>query len=395
MISDKEKKHDLNIDLLKIIVMVMVICLHYLSHQDFLHSDVGSPMYFMAWFLYGACVVSVDVFVIITGFYACGRQLDYNTRITRLLSTVLSAELCSMIVCLFCMVVFGAKLTLKNVIFSCFPTITNTNWFITAYVLLLILSPFIDKVVSKINMGSYKRALILMFLFICIFPSMSLQYRLMTKIEPGIVVLFLFLYMLGGYIRIYGRIKAGGVFGVIYLLTACILVLSKYILDLLIVKGPAVIANRLGKELIGKYSDKFYEYSSFVVVIGAFCLFMFFKNLKIKSNKSVIKGGTAFLASATLSVYVGHDQYLLRQDILWNRIVNTDILVKESCRILLLPAMMAATAVLIYVFFAVVHNLIIKQLIGSVIKTELFRHTVGKIENSKLCEFYKRFVDGF
>ncbi|MCI9219918.1 MAG: acyltransferase family protein [Lachnospiraceae bacterium] len=210
MTDHKEKKRDLNIDLLKILVMVMVICLHYLSHQDFLHSDVGSPMYFMAWLLYGACVVSVDVFVIITGYYACGKQFDYKHQITRLLSIVANAGICSMIVYFLCMIAFGAELTLDNFVFSCFPTITNTNWFVTAYVLLLIFSPIVDKVVLKINKEVYRRTLILMFLFICVFPSMSLQYRLMTKIEPGVIVLFVFLYMLGGYIRSYGETRLGG-----------------------------------------------------------------------------------------------------------------------------------------------------------------------------------------
>lgn len=209
--ADRENKRDLNIDLLKIIVMVMVICLHYLSHQKFLHSyDIGSPMYFMSWFLYGACVVSVDVFVIITGFYACGKKFEHKSKIIRLMSVLLNAQLCSVFVGFLCIVVFGADFSLKNFIFSCFPTITNTNWFITAYVLLLMLSPILDKVTFRMSKKTYKRVLILMFLFICFFPSISLQYRLMTKIEPGVIALFVFLYMVGGYIRLYGTTKTGG-----------------------------------------------------------------------------------------------------------------------------------------------------------------------------------------
>ncbi len=71
------KKRDVNIDLLKILVMLMVMSLHYLSHQRFLTQyQLGSSMYFLSWFLYGVCVVSVDVFALITGYFICAGRLS-------------------------------------------------------------------------------------------------------------------------------------------------------------------------------------------------------------------------------------------------------------------------------------------------------------------------------
>ena len=86
----EKKDRDLNLDVLKIIIMLMVMCLHYLSHQNFLHMyEIGTPMYFMSWFLYGVCVVSVDVFVIITGYFMCGRNFKPEKHVHRVLDILL------------------------------------------------------------------------------------------------------------------------------------------------------------------------------------------------------------------------------------------------------------------------------------------------------------------
>lgn len=387
------KKRDVNIDLLKILVMLMVMSLHYLSHQRFLTQyQLGSSMYFLSWFLYGVCVVSVDVFALITGYYLCGKTFSAKKLLDRIFEVLLSAQFCSVLIGCLCIFFFGEEISVGNLLYSFFPTLTNTNWFITAYVLLLIISPMLDRLATKISESVYKRTLILMFLFISVFPSISLQYRVMTKIESGVIVLFAFLYLLGGYIRMYGcnigRLQAFFV----YTCSTILLVFSKFVIDYIIKKVPA-IANKLGPDLIGKYGDKFYEYSSFLVVIGAFALFMVFAKMKIEGNGLICKI-IRFMAMSTLTVYVCHDQYIIRQEILWNRIVNTDKFVKGNMQIVKLPIMMLLTVIIMYVIFSVAHNLIVTPLITILIRTKIVKNIKKHILCSRIYTTYIKFVTG-
>lgn len=391
----EKKDRDLNLDVLKIIIMLMVMCLHYLSHQNFLHMyEIGTPMYFMSWFLYGVCVVSVDVFVIITGYFMCGRNFKPEKHVHRVLDILLSTQFCSIIIGLICYIVFKETVGKEDIIRTIFPTATNTNWFITAYVLLLILAPIADVFVKKINQSTYKRVIMLMFLFICVLPTISFQYRLMTKIEPGVIVLFLFLYLVGGYLSRY-RVHVRKTYSaIIYMTTVFLLVVSKFFLDYIISNVP-LIANKLGSELSEKYADKFYEYSSFLVVVGAIALFCYFREIKL-STSTTGKNIISFLSTSTLTVYVCHDQQIFRKNVLWNKIVNTDLLVTGKFSIILLPALMIITVIAIYILFACFHNFVIKEFISKkVMNSDICGKSKKLIINSKIYSLYMRFISGF
>lgn len=379
--NDREAKFDI----LKILVMIMVICLHFLSHQEFLKTT-NSQLYYMSWFLYGLCVVSVDVFVLITGYFTCGSTFNKASFINRITRLLLCTWFCSMLVGSFCIIFGGAELSVNNIIFSCFPTFTNTNWFITAYLLLLIVSPIVSKMISKLNQTGYRCIVLLLFLLISVFPTFSFQYRLQTKIEPGVIALFVFLYILGGYIRKYDiKIKSYLAF-IIYVIVSIALLLSKVLLDY-IINHSSSIYEKLGENLARQYADKFYEYSSFMVIIGAVALFLAIKNSKILSNIKLRNNVVSMLSASTLSVYVCHDQYIFRQDILWNKLVFTDGIIFDSgsLAIVLLPIMMFLTCFLIFSIFSLVHIFVVKPLILDFIMNLGFVKTLNeKIQNSKV-----------
>lgn len=71
----EKPKRNLNLDLLRIICMLMVVCLHFFNHGG-LHDSMtpGSCNWFLGNFLYAASLVAVNCFVILSGYFLCTAQ---------------------------------------------------------------------------------------------------------------------------------------------------------------------------------------------------------------------------------------------------------------------------------------------------------------------------------
>ncbi len=385
------KDRVVNIDLLKILVILMVISLHFLSHQNYLHSyDFGSAMYFLAWIIYSFCICSVDVFVIITGFFLSTNVYSSEKHLNRLIKILLCTQIISVIVGIFCVVIFNEKVSTTDMIRTVFPTFTNTNWFITSYFLLILISPFLNKLMCVLGQKTLRNFLILLFFGLCFFPTVSFQYRIVTKTVPGVAILFALLYMIGGYIRKYNiNVKRA----LLIFVSLCFLIfLSKVFLDILILNFP-FISNKLGVELVSKYSDKFFEYSSFLVVLAALALFLCFKNLTLNFNFKINKY-ISELAACSLTVYIFHDQQILRKSILWDKIVNIDLLIRGQFEILLLPLAVVLTSICIYLISYMLHIIFVKQIVyNKLLNLNIIKNLEKRFINCSLYKKYEKFIN--
>lgn len=67
-----KNKRKLNYELLRIIAMLMIVCLHYLSKGSFLDNPERSDMTmtgYAVWFVEALCLVVVNVYVLISGYF--------------------------------------------------------------------------------------------------------------------------------------------------------------------------------------------------------------------------------------------------------------------------------------------------------------------------------------
>ena len=65
-----EKKRNLNIEVLRVVSMFMVIVLHALGHGGVLdYYQLGDSGYFIFWLIEAFCMVAVNCFVLITGYF--------------------------------------------------------------------------------------------------------------------------------------------------------------------------------------------------------------------------------------------------------------------------------------------------------------------------------------
>lgn len=117
-------------------------------------------------------------------------------------------------------------------------------------------------------------------------------------------------------IRIYNipeklKLNKNFYFLLIYFIFAIIVTIGMLLLD--------YIGNAFGKENL---REKFLQYNNILVLIESIVLFMYFKQLDIKSSKliKVIE----FMVPLTLAVYLIHEQSQLRT-VLYNKILHTEI----------------------------------------------------------------------
>ena len=155
-----------NIELLRIISMLGIISLHYFN-SDF--GGVGTTLSFpgVRWiFAYAIISLSiplVNCFVLITGYFMGNkRELSIGKVCELLLITAFYGSASYLIACLKGLTVFS----IKGLVCAIIPFFEGKRWFVETYLILLLVAPFINIIISECE----RRALtILLFIQILLF----------------------------------------------------------------------------------------------------------------------------------------------------------------------------------------------------------------------------------
>lgn len=243
--------------------------------------------------------LGVILFILITGYFSTSK--NYNLK--KILSLIIHTFFYSLIFLLVGLI-FNKDISIKILLKSIFPVTFNQYWFVSSYVVLFLLIPFLNKLISNLSKREYLYFLIIMSLFINILPSITL-----TNFPINNIGYLIYIYFLGGYLKLYGKSNQKKFQ---YLITSLIFYIIPIILTI-ILELLALKINFL--------SDKIYNYlslNSIFLYISAISLFMFFKNIKINSkfNKVIL-----FFSTTTFGVYLIHENHFIR-DILWKNFFN-------------------------------------------------------------------------
>lgn len=96
----------------------------------------------------------------------------------------------------------GNSLSPREVLNAAFPFIVGKRWFVETYIILILLAPFINKLLCALRQQDYRLLLSFQLAFFCVWYSLGLSAPLL---DDGYgIINFLTLYMLGGYIQLYG-----------------------------------------------------------------------------------------------------------------------------------------------------------------------------------------------
>ena len=167
------------------------------------------------------------------------------------------------------------------------PVVTKQYWFITIYFVLCILAPFLNIYIEHISQKQFINLLLTLFVLFCILPTIGyiLNFRAIVEDAGYGIVNFIFLYMLGRYIRLYYKASIN-----------CYYYLGVYLLAGISIAASNIILSHI----LGFKFDSLISYNTIFCLVGSVGLFLFFSTLNFKSK--LINN----ISKYCLAVYVLH-----------------------------------------------------------------------------------------
>ncbi|MBO5144524.1 MAG: acyltransferase [Lachnospiraceae bacterium] len=311
-----KKNRQLNYELLRIIAMLMIVCLHYLGKGGLLPEPSGADMNavgYMAWLIEAFCLVSVNVYVLISGYFGVDSisvQTDENPisfrkvlrRPCKIWHQVLFYSLT--IGCI-ALLIGAQEFDLYQFFSYCFPIVTEHYWFASAYVVLCLLMPFLNAGFSRLRQKEIEYLLAGLLLVFSISKTV-LPMQLPWDKDGYDVLWFVILYLTGAYLKRYEWkfLKDRWKSGVLYLGSTAVIFASFFFLRLLFLK-----TGRLEKMINYGYS-----YNFFTCYTGAVGLFLTFRQEKESPWLERFRKPIELFSGAAFGVYLIHEHVNLRYE---------------------------------------------------------------------------------
>jgi len=195
--NNKINNRDSNIELLRIFSMILIICFHYIYKSNFQYNELtfNNLIIKSGWFL---GELGVNLFILITGYYLCKSKPTIKKTIL-LIIQIIFYNLINYVIG------YSLKYNGLTDISLIFPIITKKYWFITAYLLVYILSPYCNKLINKLTKREFQKFLLINLVIWCLIPTIFGFFYNTTEelLFYNRFIWLLFMYFIGSYIRIY------------------------------------------------------------------------------------------------------------------------------------------------------------------------------------------------
>ena len=144
-----ERKY--NIDLLRILSMIMIIILHFNKFGGFLqNNNLNENMYI--WVTEFLCIGAVNIFGLISGYF----MINSKFNIRKAMRLELQVLTYSVIIYFVAVILNISEFSITQTLYSFFPTITARYWFMTAYIGLYMLSPFLNMFLQRLTKKQFQ-----------------------------------------------------------------------------------------------------------------------------------------------------------------------------------------------------------------------------------------------
>lgn len=298
----RKRARQANIELLRIIAMLMVVTLHYFVKGEAsvsLMEDTGA-VNLIIWYLKGMCIVTINLYVLISGYFL----LEATWKISRLISLWCQTIFYSVgiPVVFLCLGVGDVKQWgMYDWINVIFPVQMEHYWFVTAYAVMYLFVPALSAGVKQLSKRQHELVIAGLLLIFSV-PKTILPIHIPTDKYGYDFGWFLCLFVIAAYIRLYGipfLDKKGKSFAVYFLVVTAMWGMSL---------GFAFLS-RKGLPLLYAL-DMIYCYNHVLVLIAALGLFYTF--LYIRIPQGAVSNIICRISSYSLGVYLLHENLAVR-----------------------------------------------------------------------------------
>lgn len=342
--SSTKPKRSSNIELFRIITMLIIVAHHYVVNSGLLacideKSVLDLKDYFLLILGWGG-KTGINCFVLITGYYMCKSKITFK-KYMKLLAEVIFYS----IVIYFLFVLSGyiqfSRISLTHAIF---PFFDISSGFTSCFLLFYLFIPYINILVNNMNEKQHIRLILLCAFIYTVLPSL-----LKGNVIFNYITWFTIIYIIASYLRIYQK----EIFDNKLLIT--LLLIFSILLSWLSV---IVIANSTVNQSGAIYTCYHYvnDSNKILALITSVFAFLFFKNLNIEYSQTINK-----IAASTFGVLQIHTNGEYMRTWLWQTVCkNVQIYQMQSFIVIFLHSVVSV--ILIYTICTFIDQLRIKYL---------------------------------
>ncbi|MDK6368360.1 MULTISPECIES: acyltransferase [unclassified Aerococcus] len=294
-------KRQTNIELLRIISIIMIIFHHFAVHGGFNWeaTAITIPHFWYNFIVIGG-KVGVNIFILISGYFLITKQdkLFDVKKILKLWGQIIFYSIGLFVIfSLFPVHDYANNMTLK----SLFPITFSSWWFASTYFVLYLIHPFLNRLLNGLDKKAYQSLLILLVTMWSVIPTLTA-----SNFQSNYLWWFVTLYVIAGYARLYGFNH--NLTSKQYFFWSGIFSAFTYLSNITF----TVLGTKWEK--LAAYATHFYGMEKLSILLIALSLFLGFMKLDVPYNKFI-----NLLASTTFGIYLLHDHRILRP-FLWHDI---------------------------------------------------------------------------
>ena len=299
------KPRESNLELLRILAMFFIVMHHFAVHGGGQLIQVFSANHLWTEFLALWGKLGVNLFILITGFFYI-KSLPKISSVMLLWLTTLSYSIVLYLV----FILLGRSFSVIDFVKVMFPVTFTQYWFISSYVALILLVPFLNVGLHNLNKKQYEILLVVLGIIWSVIPSLMILPPLSgNKWYFSYLSWFVFLYCLSGYIRLYmvdkiSEYKISRVRFVFIIAASCVFLWVLFC-NYQYHSGTKIWRN-------WRY---FSDMNNIFTLVASVSLFLVFFKINIGYNKSI-----NIIAGTMLGVYLIHDNRFVRHwlwDYVW------------------------------------------------------------------------------
>ncbi len=295
-------KRNYGIDLLKMLLMCMVVLLHVLGYGGVLNAVTPfTANYYAVWMLESLAYCAINGYAIITGYL----YIDGRHRFSSVILLWIQALFYMVGITVGVWILKPQIFYMPDLMKAIFLISTGTYWYLSAYIGLFIMIPFLNAAVHALPEREMKKLLFLMFLVFSGYATLSTGDPF-GQMEGYSMIWLMLLYIIGACIKKYDLGSSLSVGRALLL----------YVLFSFISWGVKMGIEASGLEVAGKplNSNILISYVSPTMLLAAVMLFLAFKKMTFPTwlNKVL-----AVFSPAVFGVYLIHkheyvDEFIIK-----------------------------------------------------------------------------------
>lgn len=313
-------KRKSNMELLRAMAMCFIVMLHLFGKTMAIDEIAPNGLgYYSIWTLQSIVGMGNNLFILISGYFF----IETRFKTQKLVSLYVQIYFYSVMGALVSLLLgIGLASEWRRVLF---PVVNREYWFVTIYIVLYCLSPYIKLLIERMNRRQYFLLLVLLFTLFSATPTVFQEEEWLNTGGAFGIVWFIFLYFVGAYIRLYYQAKMSRMIRFVM-----------WIVVIMIVPSYKFLIEACGNVhwFLAGYVEVFYKADSVLTLAASVLLVLLFVDIDIKN--ALCAKCINWFGTGCLGVYLIHNNRNLSHYI-WEKLrVHYWIVEKENILIALL-----------------------------------------------------------